>query len=250
MPALKLFPAVDISQGRAVRPVSGRLTHRSENVDPVEAGLSWCRAGTRWLHLVDLDLAFGRGTNTRVLRDVIEQVRRDSHDSVRIQVSGGIKDERSLELALSLNPDRINVTSAALQDPTWLEKTLETHKDRLALGLDARNSTVVARGTDWTGDSVRNTVRWLDSAGAHRYIVTDVSRDGTLAGPGLRLLDEVLSLTERPVVASGGVASLNDIRVLHSMADQGLEGLVLGKALYSGKFTFEEALKVAEDGTS
>ena len=151
---------------------------------------------------------------------------------------------------MSLEPDRINVTSAALQHPAWLEKTLGHYGERIALGLDARNGTVVARGTEWCGDSVHNTVRWLQTAGACRYIVTDVSRDGALSGPGLQLLREVLSLTEHPVVASGGVASLEDIRTLRALTNQGLEGLVLGKALYVGNFTFEEALKAANDDAS
>lgn len=242
---LELLPAVDISGGYAVRPVAGRLDGASERIDPHRAALTWCRAGAQWMHLVDLDLAFGTGSNTTVLASVIAGLRQQHTHPVAIQVSGGVKDAASFERALSLEPDRINITSAALANPQWLEQTLTEHGDRIALGVDVREGTVVARGTNWVGGSLSESIAWLESVGVRRYIVTDVSRDGALTGPGLEPLKQVLELTEKPVIASGGVACLDDIRVLHHMTDRGLEGLVLGKALYAGRFTLEQALETA-----
>lgn len=254
-PVLELLPAVDISEGYAVRPVGGILSGGEQRLDPVEAALTWVKAGARWIHLVDLDLAFGRGTNTEVLAEVVAAVRAESARGsapVRIQVSGGVRNAESLERALSLNPDRVNVTSAALADSSWLEGTLARYADSelLALGLDARYNpergwVTVARGTDWSGPDLAEALAWLESAGVRRYIVTDVSKDGSLAGPGAELLDEVLAQTACRVVASGGVASLADLEKLRSMVPSGLEGVVLGKALYVGNFSFEQALEAA-----
>lgn len=254
-PVLELLPAVDISEGYAVRPVGGTLSGGEQRLDPVEAALTWVKSGARWIHLVDLDLAFGRGTNTEVLSEVVAAVRAESARSsalVRIQVSGGVRNAESLERALSLNPDRVNVTSAALADSSWLESALARYADSdlLALGLDARYNpergwVTVARGTDWSGPDLAEALAWLESAGVRRYIVTDVSKDGSLAGPGAELLDEVLAQTACRVVASGGVASLADLVKLRSMVPSGLEGVVLGKALYVGNFSFEQALEAA-----
>lgn len=254
-PVLELLPAVDISEGYAVRPVGGTLSGGEQRLDPVEAALTWVKAGAHWIHLVDLDLAFGRGTNTEVLAEVVAAVRAENARGsapVRIQVSGGVRNAESLERALSLNPDRVNVTSASLADSSWLESTLARYADSdlLALGLDARYNpergwVTVARGTDWSGPDVAEALSWLESAGVRRYIVTDVSKDGSLAGPGAELLDEVLAQTDRPAVASGGVASLADLVKLRSMVPYGLEGVVLGKALYVGNFSFEQALEAA-----
>lgn len=254
-PVLELLPAVDISEGYAVRPVGGTLSGGEQRLDPVEAALTWVKSGARWIHLVDLDLAFGRGTNTEVLAEVVAAVRAESARSsapVRIQVSGGVRNAESLERALSLSPDRVNVTSAALADSSWLESTLARYADSdlLALGLDARYNpergwVTVARGTDWSGPDLAEALAWLEGAGVRRYIVTDVSKDGSLAGPGAELLDEVLAQTACRVVASGGVASLADLEKLRSMVPHGLEGVVLGKALYVGNFSFEQALEAA-----
>ena len=176
-PVLELLPAVDISEGYAVRPVGGTLSGGERRLDPVEAALTWVEAGTDWIHLVDLDLAFGRGTNTEVLAQVVTAVRACAAERgkpVRVQVSGGVRDAESLERALSLNPDRVNVTSAALADSSWLEGTLARYADSdlLALGLDARYDpergwVTVARGTDWSGPGVSEALRWLDSVGVH-----------------------------------------------------------------------------------
>ena len=254
-PVLELLPAVDISEGYAVRPVGGTLSGGEQRLDPVEAALTWVKAGACWIHLVDLDLAFGRGTNTEVLAEVVAAVRAENARGsapVRIQVSGGVRNAESLERALSLNPDRVNVTSAALADSSWLEGTLARYADSdlLALGLDARYNpergwVTVARGTDWSGPDLAEALAWLESAGVRRYTVTDVSKDGSLAGPGAELLDEVLAQTACRVVASGGVASLADLEKLRSMVPSGLEGVVLGKALYVGNFSFEQALEAA-----
>ena len=256
-PILELLPAVDISEGYAVRPVGGILSGGEQRLYPVKAALTWVKAGARWIHLVDLDLAFGRGTNTDVLAEVAASVRAENirmagSAPVRIQVSGGVRNAESLERALSLNPDRVNVTSAALADSVWLESILARYADSdlLALGLDARYDpergwVTVARGTDWSGPEAAEALAWLESVGVRRYIVTDVSKDGSLAGPGAELLDEVLAQTVCRVVASGGVASLADLEKLRAMVPYGLEGVVLGKALYVGNFSFEQALEAA-----
>lgn len=253
LPALQLLPAVDISEGYAVRPVGGTLSGGEQRLDPVVAALGWVNAGSSWIHLVDLDLAFGRGANTEVLAEVMSEVRTRASQQgvpVRVQISGGVRDAETLERALSLDPDRVNITSAALADGAWVEEAFQARPNLLALGLDARYDrergwVTVARGTDWSGPGVTEALDWLESVGVQRYVVTDVSKDGSLAGPGAELLDEVLRLTEHPVVASGGVASLEDLERLRSMVPRGLEGVVLGKALYVGNFSFEQALEVA-----
>ena len=248
MKTLELLPAVDIAQGYAVRPVAGNLDPESSRLDPVQAALDWVAAGTRWIHLVDLDLAYGRGTNTPVLAEVIRAVR-EQNPQVKIQVSGGIKNQQALDIALSLAPDRINVTSAALADPEWLSKILAEHGELLALGLDARwdesiaGYRAVARGTDWQGGTLEETIAWLNNQQVHRYIVTDVSRDGALSGTGFDLLGAVAQHTSAPLVASGGVASLEEIERLRELEQ--VEGLVLGKALYAGRFSLPLALVAA-----
>ena len=237
---LVLLPAVDVAGGQAVRLVQGEAGSETGYGDPVEAALDWARQGASWIHLVDLDAAFGRGTNTGVIQAVIDRV-----PGVRVELSGGIRDTASLEAALDTGAQRVNIGTAALEDPDWTAEAIALHGDRIAIGLDVRGTTLAARGWTRDGGDLWDVLDRLEQAGCARYVVTDVTKDGTLAGPNLELLGEVLTRTGKPVVASGGVSSLDDLRALRTLTDRGLEGAIVGKALYAGAFTLTEALAVA-----
>jgi len=237
---LELLPAVDVAGGRAVRLVQGRAGSETGYGDPVEAALDWARQGAAWIHLVDLDAAFGRGENAAVIQAVIDRV-----PEVRIELSGGIRDEASLERALGTGADRVNIGTAALEDPDWTAEAIAVHGERIAVGLDVRGTTLAARGWTSEGGDLWEVLDRLERAGCARYVVTDVHKDGTLGGPNVELLRGVLRATGKPVVASGGVSSLDDLRVLRSLTDEGLEGAIIGKALYAGRFSLVEALQVA-----
>jgi phosphoribosyl isomerase A len=235
---LELLPAVDVAGGRAVRLVQGAAGTETGYGDPLDAAADWARQGAEWLHLVDLDAAFGRGENTDVLRAVIQQV-----PGVRVELSGGIRDDASLERALASGATRVNLGTAALEDPEWTRRAIAAHGDRIAVGLDVRGTTLAARGWTRDGGDLWAVLDRLEDAGCPRYVVTDVTKDGTLAGPNLELLRAVLDRTGKPVVASGGVATLDDLRALAGLVPQGLEGAIVGKALYAGAFTLVEALE-------
>ena len=237
---LELLPAVDIAGGQAVQLVQGVAGSEKRFGDPVEAALRWQEAGAEWIHLVDLDAAFGRGSNAGVIQAVI-----DSVEDVRVELSGGIRDDASLEAALATGAQRVNIGTAALEDPEWTERVIALYGDRIAVGLDVRGTTLAARGWTREGGDLWEVLDRLEHAGCARYVVTDVAKDGTLAGPNLELLAEVLERTGKPVVASGGIASVDDLKRLRSLTDAGLEGAIVGKALYTGAFTLTEALAVA-----
>lgn len=236
---LELLPAVDVANGQAVRLVQGEAGSETGYGDPVEAALAWQEAGAEWLHLVDLDAAFGRGDNIEVLKGVAEKL------GIKIEMSGGIRDDESLARALSLNPARINLGTAALEDPEWTRRVIAEHGDVIAVGLDVRGTTLAARGWTKEGGDLWEVLDRLEDDGCARYVVTDVTKDGTLQGPNLDLLRDVARRTDKPVVASGGISQLDDIRALRELVGEGVEGAIMGKALYAGKFTLEEALKVA-----
>jgi len=231
-----LLPAVDVAGGRAVRLVRGEAGTETSYGDPLDAALAWQRDGARWVHLVDLDAAFGRGDNAELLAGVVAAL------DVDVELSGGIRDDGSLAAALATGCRRVNLGTAALESPDWVRRAIAQHGDRIAVGLDVRGTTLAARG--WTRDAgdLWETLARLDADGCARYVVTDVRRDGTLTGPNLELLEQVCQATERPVVASGGVASLADLRALAGLGDLGVEGAIVGKALYAGAFTLPEAL--------
>ncbi|WP_375399663.1 bifunctional 1-(5-phosphoribosyl)-5-((5-phosphoribosylamino)methylideneamino)imidazole-4-carboxamide isomerase/phosphoribosylanthranilate isomerase PriA [uncultured Amnibacterium sp.] len=235
--ALQLLPAVDVAGGRAVRLVQGEAGSETAYGDPLDAAVDWARQGAEWIHLVDLDAAFDRGENIAVLRAVIEQV-----PGVRIELSGGIRDDASLQRALDSGATRVNLGTAALEQPDWTARAIARHGDRIAVGLDVRGTTLAARGWTRSGGDLWEVLARLDDAGCARYVVTDVTKDGTLRGPNLDLLQQVLQRTDRPVVASGGVATLADLRALAGLTGAGLEGAIVGKALYAGAFTLVEAL--------
>lgn len=238
-PRLELLPAVDVQDGQAVRLVQGEAGSETGYGDPVDAALMWQEAGAEWLHLVDLDAAFGRGDNIDVLRRVAERI------EMKIEMSGGIRDDESLERVLSLNPARINLGTAALENPEWTQRVIAEHGDVIAVGLDVRGTTLAARGWTKEGGDLWEVLDRLEADGCSRYVVTDVTKDGTLKGPNVDLLAEVARRTDKPVVASGGVSSLEDIAALRELVPVGVEGAIVGKALYAGKFTLPEALDVA-----
>jgi 1-(5-phosphoribosyl)-5-[(5-phosphoribosylamino)methylideneamino] imidazole-4-carboxamide isomerase/N-(5'phosphoribosyl)anthranilate isomerase len=237
---LELLPAVDVAGGQAVRLTQGETGTEESFGPPVQAAKDWLDAGAEWIHLVDLDAAFGRGNN----REVIAQVIRESR-GVKIELSGGIRDDASLQTALELGATRVNLGTAALENPDWTASVIEKFSDQIAVGLDVRGNTLAARGWTKEGGDLFEVLDRLEQAGCARYVVTDVTKDGTLRGPNLELLKSVLERTEKPVVASGGISSLEDIENLKSLVPLGLEGAILGKSLYAGRFTLQQALAIA-----
>ena len=192
-----------------------------------------------WLHLVDLDAAFGRGENSALLAEVVGKL------DIKVELSGGIRDDESLRRALATGCRRVNLGTAALEDPEWTARVIAEHGDRIAVGLDVRGHTLAARGWTKEGGDLFETLARLDRDGCARYVVTDVAKDGTLGGPNLELLKSVCAATTKPVIASGGISSLDDIAALTALVGTGVEGAIVGKALYAGKFTLQEALKVS-----
>jgi len=238
MSYLELLPAVDVKDGRAVRLVQGELAKESIYGAPLEVALEFQAAGAEWLHLVDLDAAFGRGSNAVLLAEVVGAL------DIKVELSGGIRDDESLRRALATGCARVNLGTAALEDPQWTARVIAEFGDRIAVGLDVRGHVLAARGWTKEGGDLFETLSRLDKDGCARYVVTDVTKDGTLAGPNLELLQSVCAATTKPVVASGGISSLVDIQALCDLNATGVEGAIVGKALYAGAFTLQEALKV------
>jgi 1-(5-phosphoribosyl)-5-[(5-phosphoribosylamino)methylideneamino] imidazole-4-carboxamide isomerase/N-(5'phosphoribosyl)anthranilate isomerase len=234
--SLVLLPAVDVADGAAVRLVQGEAGTETSYGEPLEAALAWQRDGAEWLHLVDLDAAFGRGDNRELLASVVKQL------DIAVELSGGIRDDASLDSALATGAARVNLGTAALESPEWVRRAIARHGDRIAVGVDVRGTTLAARGWTKEGGDLWETLARLDADGCARYVVTDVHRDGTLTGPNLQLLRDVCARTDAPVVASGGVSSLHDLRAIAGLSDIGVEGAIVGKALYAGAFTLPEAL--------
>ncbi len=237
-PHLELLPAVDVAAGQAVRLVQGAAGTETSYGDPWQAALAWQDSGAEWVHLVDLDAAFGRGSNAQLLSEVIARL------EVAVELSGGIRDDESLARALATGCRRVNLGTAALEQPEWCRRVIAEHGDRIAVGLDVRGSTLAARGWTEEGGDLWEVLERLEADGCARYVVTDVTKDGTLQGPNLELLRDVCARTERPVVASGGVSSLADLEALAGLVSLGVEGVIVGKALYAGAFTLPEALEV------
>lgn len=240
-PRLVLLPAVDVAGGKAVRLTQGEAGSATSYGDPVDAAVAWADQGAEWIHLVDLDAAFGRGNNRGVIKKVIKSTPRRVH----IELSGGIRDDATLEAALATGAKRINLGTAALENPEWAAHVIAEYGEAIAVGLDVRGTTLAARGWTREGGDLWAVLGRLEAAGCARYVVTDVTKDGTLRGPNTDLLAQVCAHTDRPVVASGGIASLDDIADLRDLVPQGVEGAIVGKALYTGAFTLAEALDVA-----
>jgi phosphoribosylanthranilate isomerase len=236
-PALTLLPAVDVAGGQAVRLVQGAAGTETGYGDPLDAALAWQAAGARWLHLVDLDAAFGRGSNAGLIATVVRSL------DIQVELSGGIRDDASLAAALATGCARVNIGTAALERPGWVRSAIAAHGDRIAVGLDVRGTHLAARGWTREGGELHEALDRLEADGCARFVVTDITRDGMLNGPNLRLLREVCERTSRPVIASGGVSSIDDLRAIASLAGAGVEGAIIGKALYARAFTLEQALQ-------
>lgn len=241
---LALLPAVDVADGQAVRLVQGAAGSETSYGDPLDAALAWQHDGAEWVHLVDLDAAFGRGSNAELLADVVRRL------DVKVELSGGIRDDASLRAALATGAARVNIGTAALEDPDWCDRICGEYGDRVAIGLDVRGRTLAARGWTRDGGDLFEVLERLDKAGAARYVVTDITKDGTMRGPNLDLLREVCARTDKPVIASGGVSKLDDLRALATLEHLGVEGVIAGKALYAGAFTVAEALAALAESRS
>ncbi|HEY8373930.1 MAG TPA: bifunctional 1-(5-phosphoribosyl)-5-((5-phosphoribosylamino)methylideneamino)imidazole-4-carboxamide isomerase/phosphoribosylanthranilate isomerase PriA [Pseudonocardiaceae bacterium] len=241
-----LLPAVDVADGKAVRLVQGEAGTETSYGDPLEAAQAWQAGGAEWIHLVDLDAAFGRGSNRELLAEVVGRL------DVKVELSGGIRDDESLKAALATGCARVNLGTAALEDPEWCARVIAEHGERIAVGLDVRitpeGHRLAARGWTKDGGDLWEVLDRLNRDGCARYVVTDVSKDGTLRGPNLELLREVCARTDAPVIASGGVSSLDDLRALAALSADGVEGAIVGKALYAGAFTLPEALAAVREG--
>lgn len=240
MSYLELLPAVDVKDGRAVRLVQGELDAETAYGNPLEVALEFQAAGAEWLHLVDLDAAFGRGENSALLAEVVGKL------DIKVELSGGIRDDESLRRALATGCVRVNLGTAALENPEWTARVIAEHGDRIAVGLDVRGHVLAARGWTKEGGDLFETIERLERDGCSRYVVTDVTKDGTLKGPNLELLKEVCAVTNTPVVASGGISSLDDIASLAALNATGVEGAIVGKALYAGAFTLQQALELTK----
>jgi 1-(5-phosphoribosyl)-5-[(5-phosphoribosylamino)methylideneamino] imidazole-4-carboxamide isomerase/N-(5'phosphoribosyl)anthranilate isomerase len=236
---LELLPAVDIAGGQAVQLVQGVAGSEKRFGDPIEAALRWQRSGAEWLHLVDLDAAFGRGNNRDLQAEIVGRL------DIAVEMSGGIRDDESLEAAMSAGCRRVNIGTAALEQPDWCAAAIARYGDRVAIGLDVRGTTLAARGWTREGGDLYEVLARLDAEGCARYVVTDVNKDGMLQGPNLELLTGVCAATDRPVVASGGVTELADLEALMELVPVGVEGAIIGTALYEGRFTLEDALRLS-----
>ena len=239
MKPLILLPAVDVADGQAVRLVQGELGTETSYGSPLDAALAWQEQGAEWIHLVDLDAAFGKGSNRELLKEVTAKL------DIKVELSGGIRDDESLNNALATGAARINLGTAALEDPDWTAKVIAQHGDKIAIGLDVRGRNLAARGWTKEGGELIESLQRLDKDNAARYVVTDVTKDGTLQGPNTALLREILDYTKKPVIASGGIAQLSDIAELRQLTNIGVEGAIVGKALYAQKFTLKDALRIA-----
>jgi phosphoribosylanthranilate isomerase len=240
---LELLPAVDVAGGQAVQLVQGVAGSEKRFGDPVEAALTWQRRGAEWIHLVDLDAAFGRGHNRALLAEIVGRL------DIGVEMSGGIRDDESLAAAMATGCRRINLGTAALEQPEWCAAAIASYGDRVAVGLDVRGRTLAARGWTSDGGDLFEVLARLDGEGCARYVVTDVDKDGMLAGPNLDLLRSVCAVTDRPVVASGGITELSDLAALTELVPVGVEGAIVGTALYEGRFTLEDALALTRGGS-
>ena len=236
---LQLLPAVDVVNGQAVRLLQGEAGSEKSYGDPAEAAANWADQGATWIHLVDLDAAFGRGSNHELLARIVRDV------NVRVELTGGIRDDASLRRALDAGAARVNIGTAALENPEWTSQVIAEFGDRVAVGLDVRGDTLAGHGWTKDGGNLWEVLDRLEADGCSRYVLTDVTKDGTLAGPNVELLRKVAGYAKAPVVASGGISYLDDLRQLRQLVAEGVDQAIVGKALYEGAFTLAEAIEVA-----
>ena len=240
--SLTLLPAVDVRDGKAVRLKQGAAGSETDYGSPLEAARTWASAGASWIHLVDLDAAFGTGDNRAELRRIVQEL----GTTIHIEISGGIRDDASLRAAFDAGASRVNIGTAALENPDWTVSIIREFGSRVAVGLDVRGHTLAARGWVKEGGDVFETMKLLDQAGCSRYVVTDVTRDGMMSGPNLTLLREVGERTSAKVTASGGISSIDDLRAIAKLGEYGVDSAILGKALYARAFTLQEALQAVQ----
>ncbi|AXR73777.1 MULTISPECIES: bifunctional 1-(5-phosphoribosyl)-5-((5-phosphoribosylamino)methylideneamino)imidazole-4-carboxamide isomerase/phosphoribosylanthranilate isomerase PriA [Auritidibacter] len=237
--SLTLFPAVDIKNGQAVRLVKGEADQATDYGNPLQAARRWAEAGAEWIHLVDLDAAFGTGDNRQIIRDIVTELQ------INVEVSGGLRDDASLDEAITMGAARVNLGTAALERPGWTAEVIARYGEKIAVGLDVRGEELATRGWVQSGGNLWEVLDTLEQAGCDRYVVTDITKDGTLTGPNTELLASIVERVHKPVVASGGISTLDDLATLYQMSGSGVDGAIIGKALYSGQFTFQQALAVA-----
>jgi phosphoribosyl isomerase A len=228
-----LFPAIDLKDGRAVRLYQGKMDLATDYGTPLDVAESFLQQGAEWIHLVDLDAATGAGNNQEIVHQIIKRL------PISIELSGGIRDQRSLDSALETGATRVNIGTAAITNLSWTQSIVQKYGETIAIALDIDGTKVAMRGWQEKGPDVNEVLTSLMEAGVLRYVVTDISRDGTLTGPNLSLLETLARRTSQPIVASGGISSLDDLEALTQV--EGVEGAVIGKALYSGAFTLEDA---------
>ena len=231
-----LLPAIDVVKGEAVRPIGGGVIDENTFGSPLDIALDFQARGAQWIHLVDLDAALSSGFNSELLASVIDRL------DIDVELSGGIFDDDSLKRAAETKARRIVLSTASLADMKWVAQAISHYGDRIAIGLDLDGYTLSARGGKWVGGDVFEAIEYLDNQGCSRYVVTDKSRDGAMTGPNIEMLEKIAASTSTPLVASGGVSELADIRALAGVV--GVEGAIIGKALYAGAFTLEQALSL------
>jgi phosphoribosylanthranilate isomerase len=242
MPALTIIPAVDIQYGRAVQLTRGVSSSEKVFGDPLEMALRWQSAGAQWLHVVDLDAAFSRGSNSDQIAQIVAKTQ------LNVEVTGGIRDDATLQAALDTGCARVNIGTAAVENPTWCDQMIATHGDKVAVAIDVAGESLATRGWTKTEGDLWPLVERLNRAGCSRLVVTDTQVDGTLTGVNVALLEAVCARTSAAVVASGGVSSADDVAALATLVDRGLDAVIIGTALYVGQITMEQALRAAEIG--
>jgi phosphoribosylanthranilate isomerase len=235
MKVMDLYPAVDIKSGKAARLTKGQIDSTENFGDPAEVVNQFIEAGSKWIHLVDLDAAFGTGTNKEIIKEIT------SFPNIAFQLSGGINNQTSLDFAISTNANQINLATSALHDLKWVEEVMQKYGSRLSVSLDvdAGSNQLIARGS---GDNLGNLfqmIKRLDSIGCHRYILTDINADGALTGSNFDLIEKVTAVTDAAIISSGGVSSIDDLLKLRELQ---IAGVVLGKALYGGQIDLVSAL--------
>ncbi len=237
--SFELLPAIDVSKGLSVRP--GNESSQESFGSPMDIASDWIASGANWIHLVDLDAAYGTGENRKLISEVVSLC-----SGIQVQVSGGIRDEESLTAALQTGATRVNLATSALMDMPWVESAISNYGQKISVSLDVSDSRLVARGSGEDVGELELVLKQLDGFGCARYVVTDVKRDGSLNGPNLELLEQVLSQTPKPIIASGGISKLSDLEDLVTLSRKGLAGAILGKALYVGRFSLQQALEVTQ----
>jgi len=233
MKPLELLPAIDIKNGKVIQLSSAVSRSNTVMVEPLEVIQRFSSAGSKWIHLVDLDAAYGTGENAKLIKHLVQM------SQVDIQLSGGIANQKSLDAALATSAKRVNISTAGLEDIDWIKNVIEKYRERVCVGLDVTNGSLIARGSGKVIGDLDHFISVLNKAGCSRIIVTDNSTDGALVGPNFQLLEQVINQSSAEIVASGGVSNLSDLQQLRKM---GLAGAIVGKALYVGQFSIEEAL--------